>query len=55
MIHIKNGKNPNRDQKKLIAAWKLNPDDWKVCKDTPEAMELVHRHFKAVTRVIPKG
>lgn len=42
-------------QKKLLTQWGLNPDIWLVCKDTPEAMELVHRHFKAVTRVIPKG
>lgn len=55
VIHIKNGKNPTRAQKKLIAVRKLNPDDWKVCKDTPEAMELVHRHFPAITRTIPKG
>lgn len=52
---MKNGKRPNRSQKKLIAAKKLNPEDWLVCKDTPEAMELVHRHFKAITRTISKG
>lgn len=55
VIRIKNGKKPNRSQKKLLAAWKLNVADWLVTKDTPEAMELVHRHFKAITRTIPKG
>lgn len=55
VILIKNGKKPSRSQKKLMAKWKLNPEDWLVCKDTPEAMELVHRHFPAITRTIPKG
>ena len=52
---MKNGKNPNRSKKKLMAKWRLNSEDWLVCKDTPEAMELVHRHFPAITRTIPKG
>jgi len=55
VIHIKNGKNPNRAQKKLMAKWKLNPADWLVTKDTPELIALVHRHFPATTRTILKG
>lgn len=55
VIHIKNGKRPTVAQKKLLTQQKLNPDIWLVCKDTPEAMELVHRHFKAITRTITKG
>lgn len=52
---MKNGKRPTVRQKKLMEAWRLNPNDWLVVKDTPEAMTLVHRLFDKTTRVIPKG
>ena len=52
---MKHGKNPTREQKKLLAKRKLNPEDWLVVKDTPERMELVHRHFDHTKKIIPKG
>lgn len=52
---MKHGKNPTREQKKLLQKRKLNPEDWLVVKDTPERMDLVHRHFDRVTKIVPKG
>lgn len=52
---MKHGKNPTREQKKLMQKWKLDPANWLVVKDTPSEMMLVHRHFDSKTRVIPKG
>lgn len=51
---MKNGKKPTVRQKKLMTEWKLNPKDWLVTKDTPEQMELIHRHLPSCIRVIPK-
>ena len=51
---MKNGKRPTVRQKKLMMWWRLNPDDWLVVKDTPDAMTLVHRLSDKTTRVIPK-
>lgn len=52
---MKHGKNPTREQKKLLQKWKLDPAMWLVVKDTPERMELVHRRFDHTTKTIPKG
>lgn len=52
---MKHGKNPTREQKKLIQQWKLNPENWLVVKDTPDQMLLVHRYSEKTTRIIPKG
>ena len=52
---MKNGKNPTREQKKLLVKWKLNPGDWLVVKDTPREMHLVHRHFDKTKKILPKG
>lgn len=52
---MKNGKNPTREQKKLMVKWKLDPTSWLVVKDTPERMELIHRHFDRTKKIIPKG
>ena len=52
---MKNGKNPTVAQKKLLIKWKLDPTMWLVVKDTPERMELVHRHFDKTKKIIPKG
>ena len=52
---MKNGKNPTREQKKLMVKWKLDPTMWLVVKDTPERMELVHRHFDKTKKILPKG
>ena len=51
---MKHGKNPTREQRKLLQKWKLDPAVWLVVKDTPERMELVHRHFDTTTKIIPK-
>ena len=52
---MKHGKNPTREQKKLMVKWRLDPTMWLVVKDTPERMELVHRHFDTTKKIIPKG
>lgn len=51
---MKHGKNPTREQKKLMVKWKLDPTVWLVVKDTPERMELVHRYFDKTTKIVPK-
>ena len=51
---MKHGKNPARDQRKLLQKWKLDPSMWLVVKNTPERMELVHRHFDHTRKIIPK-
>ena len=52
---MKHGKNPTREQRKLIEKWKLNSQDWLVVKDEPSKMTLQHRHFDHVVKIIPKG
>lgn len=52
---MKHGKNPTREQRKLLEKWKLDPAMWLVVKDTPTQMVLVHRHFDKTTKIIPKG
>ena len=52
---MKHGVKPTREQRKLLAKWKLNAQDWLVVKDEPSRMTLVHRHFDHVTKIIPKG
>lgn len=52
---MKNGKNPTREQKKLMKQRKLDPAMWLVVKDTPTQMLLVHRLFDKTTKIIPKG
>lgn len=52
---MKHGKKPTRTQKQLLQQWKLKPEDWLITKDTPEQMELVHRHSERTTRTIHKG
>ena len=52
---MKHGKKPTREQMKLMVKWKLDPTMWLVVKDTPERMELVHRHFDYKTKIVPKG
>ena len=51
---MKNGKKPTREQRKLMEKWKLDPAVWLVTKDTPDRMELVHRHSDKTTRTISK-
>ena len=52
---MKNGKNPTVAQRKLMQKWKLDSSMWLVVKDTPDRMELVHRHFDRTKKIIPKG
>jgi hypothetical protein len=52
---MKNGKRPTMAQKKLMVKWRLDPTMWLVVKDTPERMEIVHRHFDHTKKIIPKG
>ena len=51
---MKHGKRPTREQMKLMVKWRLDPAMWFVVKDTPERMELVHRHFDKTKKTIPK-
>lgn len=51
---MKHLKKPTREQKKLIQQKRLNPADWMVERDTPEKMELVHRHSDRTRRTIHK-
>ena len=52
---MKHGKKPTVAQRKLMTKWKLDWRDWLVVKDTPERMELVHRHLDRTRKMIPKG
>lgn len=51
---MKHGKKPTVAQRKFIQSKRLNPANWYVTKDTPDRMELVHRHFDNRTRTIKK-
>ncbi len=48
------GKNPTREQMKLIAYWGLSTYDWLVVKDTPKELVLRHRQKKMVTKRLVK-
>lgn len=39
---MKNGKNPTRNQRKLIQSDGKDPSEYKVVKDTPDEMIIVH-------------
>lgn len=52
---MKHGKKPTREQRKFIKKKGLIPENWLVTKDTPERMELVHRHSDKTRRIILKG
>jgi hypothetical protein len=51
---MKHGRNPTREQRKLLQKWKLDPARL-VVKNTPDRMVLVHRHFDHTKKTIPKG
>ena len=51
---MKHGKKPTREQRMLMAKWKLDSMVWLVVKDTPTEMLLVHRHSDKTTRTIHK-
>ena len=47
-----NGKNPTRTQRELLKSrCGLEPGSWLIQKDTPELLQIVHRHTGQV-RVI---
>lgn len=50
---MKHGKNLTRRQKEYIASLRLNPDNWLVCKDTPDELVLEHK-ISGKTKVIRK-
>ena len=50
---MKQGKNPTREQKRLIDSKGLYSGDWLVSKDTPTELVLVHR-FGTWTKIIKK-
>ena len=52
---MKNGKRPTYSQRKLIEHYHFDAHDWFVVKDTPEYMQIVHRHSDKTIRTIPKG
>ena len=50
---MKHGKNPTRRQKQSIASVRLNPENWLVCKDTPDELVLEHKysgHIKVIRK-----
>jgi hypothetical protein len=51
---MKHGKRPTRKQKLLIKSRRLNPANWLVIKDTPDSMEIIHRHG-VTRRYLDKG
>ena len=50
---MKHGKNPTRRQREYIASLRLNPDNWLVCKDTPDELILEHKYSGSI-KVIRK-
>ena len=50
---MKHGTRPTVAQKKLLAARRLNVENWLIERDTPELLVIVHR-FSGQTRVIRK-
>lgn len=51
---MKNGKKPTKKQAIFIKMHGLNWENWLVVKDTPDRMELLHRHSDKTIRVITK-
>ena len=51
---MKHGKRPTVRQKKMLAEHRLNPDNWLIVKDTPEAMHIVYRFTESGLRIIRK-
>ena len=48
---MKHGKNPTRRQREYIASLWLNPDNWLVCKDTPDELVLEHKISGNIKRI----
>lgn len=43
-----NGKNPTREQKKLMSERRLNPDNWLVLKNPTTELHIQHRKSKKI-------
>lgn len=50
---MKHGKKPTVRQKKMLKEYGLNFENWLIIKDTPDRMEIIHRHTDTL-RVIRK-
>ena len=50
---MKHGKKPTRAEKKLMAEWGMNAENWLVVKRTPDFLLVCHRHSEKTTREIP--
>ena len=48
---MKNGKNPNLRQKKLLKKYNLDPEAWLISKDCPECFVIVNRLTGAVRKL----
>ena len=55
MSYMKHGKNPTREQRKLMQKWRVNTQDWLVERETNTELVLIHRHFDRTKKIIPKG
>lgn len=42
------GKNPTREQKKIMQGSKLNPYEWLVLKNPPTELHIQHRESKEI-------
>ena len=51
---MKHGKKPTVQQRRMMEKRGLDSRVWLVVKDTPQNMELVHRHRDRTRRVLPK-
>ena len=51
---MKHGKKQTAAQRRLMEKRGLDSRVWLVVKDTPQNMELVHRHSDRTRRVLPK-
>lgn len=51
---MKQGKRPNRRQKDEMQAYRLNPANWLVERDTTTEFVLIHR-FTGTKKTIKKG
>lgn len=52
---MKHGKNPTREQRKLMEKFNLNAQDWLVERETLSELVLIHRHFDNTKKIVPKG
>lgn len=52
---MKHGKKPTREQRKLLMQWNMDPVDWLVVKDTPDAMQVTARNGDQSILTLHKG